>query len=83
MHVKSIVTSFKKDRRLFSQICTLVDADLSNPQTERNARKVLNQLRKKGYPIPTFDLDESDCISCLQLVLQSAADLMWIPNHLH
>jgi hypothetical protein len=81
--VKSIASSIERDRHLFLQIPSLLEVDLSNPKTEMTARKVLNKLRQKGYPILSFDLEEVTCTSCLYLALQSAADLMWIPNHFH
>jgi predicted GNAT superfamily acetyltransferase len=73
----------KRDAYLFSKALALLTSDLSQPKVESSARKVLNQLRAKGYAVIDFDTQEPECLFCLQMSLQSAADLLWRTRHLH
>ncbi len=59
----------------FSLIQLLLEADLIDPVVEATARKSLKYLRKKGHLLPSFDVEDPDCILCLYTTLQCAADL--------
>jgi hypothetical protein len=73
----------EKDFRLLKNISDLLESDLCNPQVEEQARVLLLSLRERGYPLPTFDLEDDYCLICLQLTLECAADLIEAPQYRH
>jgi hypothetical protein len=80
---KHIHVPLEKDEHLFDRITVLLTADLGDPQIESSARKLLARLRKRGYALPDFDLEDNECVSCLYLTLECAADLTSSNPHLH
>lgn len=81
--MKTSTFPLKRDAHLFSQALNLLSSDLSKSEVEASARKVLGRLRAKGYAVTDFDTQEPECLFCLQMSLQSAADLMWRTRHFH
>jgi hypothetical protein len=73
----------KRDEYLFTRTLVLLSADLNNPQIEDTARRVLSTLRKKRYAFESFDLEDPECLSCLYLALESAADLALATGYTH
>jgi hypothetical protein len=70
-------------KQISEKIFDLLESDLCNPQVEEQARVLLFSLRERGYPLPTFDLEDGYCLTCLQLTLESAADLIDAPRYRH
>jgi hypothetical protein len=70
----------RKSQLLFDEIFSLLDADLTDPEVEESARTVLEKLRKEGHSFTSFDRDEPDCLSCLYLALELAAELAHEPT---
>jgi hypothetical protein len=77
---QSIPFHSRKSQLLFDEIFLLLDADLTNPGVEESARATLEKLRKEGHSFSSFDVDEPDCLSCLYLALECAAELAHEPS---
>jgi hypothetical protein len=60
---------------LYFQLRLLLDEDLCDPQVEKEARSILYSMREKGFSIESHDLEDKDCLLCLDLVLHSAFDI--------
>jgi len=67
-------TTTKNINSLFLRLYIMLEADLRNPDVEKAARMLLALLRKRGFSFANHDLDCPDCLACLYLTLQSAAE---------
>jgi hypothetical protein len=78
-----IQTLFKDEELVFKKILNLLASDLEDPETEAEARNLLDSLREHGYDLISFDLEDEECLGHLYLALESAANSLEAPRITH
>lgn len=74
MKKRKFTIQHSNDSALISRIQLILLSDLRKQAVADASRFILNTLRKRGYRPLTTDLDHPECIPCLYIALESAAD---------
>ena len=66
----------KKSKNIVAYLHIMLVANLEEPVVERNARRLLFVLRKRGYDITTAEIDDPGCLACLYMALSNALEVI-------